>query len=248
MAVLQRSAIFDLVFLQLFYKLYSDENIEGGFTVKKSIILVVLFCLVMCFVPACGTSVEEKNADTYEEAVGLLEKGKYDEGKELLETIREYKDVSAILEQIRWESRAYACIEDLRMALKNPDSLQIKDIAFFSGDTKKELTGNDLAEAQKMSEIFCPKGEPVIVFNTSGENELGGSGIGFHAFMYGDDGYEYLGACASLIPDECSGKEKTVSNIINDCSKYLTVVGEKDINRIGVVVKDHAYTSIQIIE
>lgn len=222
---------------------------------KKSFMAVMLICLSVCCFTGCGKSEEEKAAEleaqnkaTYEEAIDLLEDGKYEDGKELLETISDYKDVATILEQIKWESKAYTCFNTIRLALKNPDSLQIKDIAFFSGDVKEGLTGDDLTEAQRISDIFCSKGEPVIVFNVSAENGFGGSGIGYYAFMYGEDGYEYLGFCDSLNPDKCSGDEKTTSMIINDCGKYLTVVGDIDIDRIRIIVKDQSYTAIKIIE
>lgn len=222
---------------------------------KKKIFIIATVFLVLGMFTACGKSEEEKAAEleaqnkaTYEEAIDLLEDGKYEEGKESLETIANYKDVGTILEQIKWESKAYTCINDIRLALKNPDSLQIKDIAFFSADAKEGLSGSELDRAKEISDIFCSKGEPVIVFNVSAENGFGGSGIGYYAFMYGDKGYEYLGFCDSLNPENCSGDEKTISSIINDCGKYLTVVGEIDIDRIRVIIKDQAYTAIKIIE
>ena len=167
--------------------------------------LILILCVVMGLFVGCGKSEEEKAAEleaqnkaTYEEAMELLEDGKYDDGKALLETIPEYKDVSTVLEQIKWESKAYTCLNDIRMGLKNPDSLYIKDIAFFSGDIKEGLGDDDLEMANKMSEIFCAKGEPVIVFFVSGENGFGGSSVGYYVFMYGEKGYEYLGFCSSL--------------------------------------------------
>jgi hypothetical protein len=231
------------------YKRYNVGKYSYGriCTMKKILSVIVSLCLVLCTFTGCGKS-EAQNKATYEEAIGLLEDGKYEDGKVLLETISDYKDVSTILEQIKWESKAYTCLNDIRLGLKNPDSLQIKDIAFFSGEVKEGLTGDDLTEAKRISEIFCAKGEPVIVFNVSAENGFGGNGIGYYAFMYGEDGYEYLGFCGSLNPDNCSGDEKTTSNIINDCGKYLTVVGDIDIDRIRVIVKDQSYTAIKIIE
>ncbi|NBI93059.1 hypothetical protein D3Z45_21420 [Lachnospiraceae bacterium] len=222
---------------------------------KRNTMLILILCVVMGLFVGCGKSEEEKAAEleaqnkaTYEEAMELLEDGKYDDGKALLETIPEYKDVSTVLEQIKWESKAYTCLNDIRMGLKNRDSLYIKDIAFFSGDIKEGLGDDDLEMANKMSEIFCAKGEPVIVFFVSGENGFGGSSVGYYAFMYGEKGYEYLGFCSSLDPDKCSDEEETISEMINDCGKYLTVVGEIDLDRIHTIVKDQSYTAIKIIE
>lgn len=216
---------------------------------KKGIAVILTLCLSICCLVGCGKTKEEKQEETYSQAIDLLEKGKYDEGKELLETIEDYKDVSTILEQIKWESKAYSCINDIRKGLKNPDSLYIKDIAFFSPDPKDGLSSSELKEANKMSEIFCAKGEPVILFFVSGENGFGGSGSGYYAFMYGSDGYESLGFCSSLKPEKCANDdEKTISEIMNDCGKYLKVVGEVDLDRIHTIVKDQAYTAIKIIE
>lgn len=217
---------------------------------KKKVSVIMLLCLCLCFIlVGCGKTKEEKQEETYSEAMSLLEKGKYDEGKKMLETIEDYKDVSTILEQIKWESKAYSCINDIRKGLKNPDSLYIKDIAFFSPDAKDGLSDSELKEANRMSEIFCEKGEPVILFMVSGENGFGGSGTGYYAFMYGSDGYESLGFCSSLNPEKCKDDdEKTISEIMNDCGKYLKVVGKVDLDRIHTIVKDQAYTAIKIIE
>ena len=70
---------------------------------KRSMVTILMICLSLCCLVGCGKSEEEKAAEleaqnkaTYEEAIGLLEDGKYEDGKVLLETISGYKDVSNI--------------------------------------------------------------------------------------------------------------------------------------------------------
>ena len=53
------------------------------------------------------------------EAIELLENGKYEDGGKLLKTITGYKDVDIILEQIKWEVKAFECITEIIILLLN---------------------------------------------------------------------------------------------------------------------------------
>ena len=89
-----------------------------------------------------------KPKNTYNEAMTLLEKGKYEEADKMLDSIGGYKDVKTIKEQIKWEAIVYECVTDVRQYLKNPDSLQVYEVAFYDGyksdldDTKKDAGRN----------------------------------------------------------------------------------------------------------
>ncbi len=63
----------------------------------------------------------------------------------------------------------------LALMLITTDSLQIKQIVFFSGETQSALTQSKQKYADKLSEILCSEGEPAIVFNIFGQNGFGGN-------------------------------------------------------------------------
>lgn len=89
-----------------------------------------------------------KPKNTYNEAMTLLEKGKYDEADKLLDSISGYKDVATIQEQLKYESYAYSTINDLKNYLKNPDSFQPYDITFYAS-----MGGEEDSESSETEEI-----------------------------------------------------------------------------------------------
>lgn len=194
--------------------------------------------------------IAEQNKITYNEAIDLLEKGKYDEGKELLETIPEYDDVPTILEQIKWESRVYECITDIRQYLKNPDSLQVYEVAFYDGyktdvdDVKKTLI-EDIVKLGN-SQAIC-------VLRRGGQNGFGGNTTGYTLFLYSESEglYKYLGSCDSLNEDDIDEDDKEevlVCDLINIYKDNLKQVGEVDLARIKAIIKNDSYSTIKIIK
>ena len=98
-------------------------------------VAIVIICVAIYNVKVIQPRKNEvKNKATYEEAIEFLEKGKYEDGNELLQSIMGYKDVDTILEQIKWESYTYECINDFKTWLKNPDSFTLYEVAFYLDD------------------------------------------------------------------------------------------------------------------
>lgn len=194
--------------------------------------------------------IEAHNKATYEEAISLLEKGKYEDGKELLDTISEYEDVSTILEQIKWESRVYECITDIRQYLKNPDSLQVYEVAFYNG----YKTDIDDAKKSAMDDLLkLTGGEAVCVMHRGGQNGFGGNTTGYSLFLYSESEgvYKYLGSCESLDKDEIDEDEQDeilICSLINIYKDNLETVGDVDLTRIKTIVKNDSYSTIKIIE
>jgi hypothetical protein len=186
-----------------------------------------------------------ENKATYEEAISLLEKGKYEDGRELLETISDYEDVSTILEQIKWESRVYECITDIRQYLKNPDSLQIYEVVFYDGFKSDidERIKTAMKEIIKLSED-----EPVCVMYRGGQNGFGGNTTGYSLFLYSDGQYKYIGSCDSLDEDEIDKDEdELICGLINAYKDNLEQVGDVDLARIKTIIKNDSYSTIKII-
>lgn len=192
--------------------------------------------------------IEAQNKSTYEEAIGLLEKGKYEEGNELLQTILGYKDVDVILEQIKWESRVYECITDIRQYLKNPDSLQVYEVNFYDG-YKADIDETKKTNMEKL--VALGGGEPICVMRRGGQNGFGGNTTGYSLFLYSDGTYKYVGSCDSLNEDDIDKddtEEKTICELINIYKDNLETVGDVDLARIKTIIKNDSYSVIKIIE
>lgn len=236
-----------------------NNNITSNLkSVKKIVIPVVALIILLLSVSGVTYNIKviqpkkiaEQNKITYNEAIDLLEKGKYDEGKELLETIPEYGDAPIILEQIKWESRVYECIADIRQYLKNPDSLQVYEVAFYDGyktdidDVKKTL----IEDIVKLG-----NSQPICVLRRGGQNGFGGNTTGYTLFLYSESEglYKYFGSCDSLNEDdidEDDEEEALVCDLINIYKDNLEQVGEVNLARIKAIIKNDSYSTIKIIK
>lgn len=227
---------------------------------KKIIILIVaLVTVVMAGIVIYNVRVlqprkkAEQNATTYKEAMELLEKGKYEDGKELLESIEEYKDVDLVLEQIKWESYVYECVNDFKQWLKNPDSFTLYEVAFYLDDESHGMYGSFMEEIDFSY--------PAIIFRSGAQNGFGGNTTGYELFYYvKDTGYTCFGSCDSLNEDdyydedgEIIDEEDGTMDVllcmeINSLMEEAEQIGEVDMSRIKSVLKNEAYSTIKIIE
>lgn len=197
--------------------------------------------------------VAAQNKAAYEEAIDLLEKGKYEEGNELLLTIPDYMDVGTILEQIKWETYTYSCVNQFKQYLKNPDSFTLYEVAFYLDDE----THGIYASLLKNIDLSYP----AIVFRSGAQNGFGGNTTGYELFYYiKDSGYTYVGSCDYLDEDEYyyddgelkdkddGAMEVMLCMEINKIKNESEEVGTVDMNRIKTVLKNDAYSTVKIIE
>ena len=197
--------------------------------------------------------IEVQNKTTYDEAMELLEKGKYEEANELLQTIAEYKDVDTVLQQIKWESYVYECVNDFKPWLKNPDSFTLYDVSFYLDDEVHGIYASFVGEVDFSY--------PAIVFNSGAQNGFGGNTTGYELFYYvKDTGYTCVGSCDSLdeteyyndkgeLKDEDDGAmEVLLCKEINGIKENAEQVGDVDLARLKTVLKNDAYSTIKIIE
>lgn len=197
--------------------------------------------------------VAAQNKATYEEAIDLLEKGKYEEGNELLLTIPDYMDVGTILEQIKWETYTYSCVNQFKQYLKNPDSFTLYEVAFYLDDEAHGVYASLLGEVDFSY--------PAIIFRSGAQNGFGGNTTGYELFYYiKDSGYTYVASCDYLDEDEYydddgelkdkddGAMEVMLCMEINKIKNESEEVGTVDINRIKTVLKNDAYSTVKIIE
>lgn len=226
---------------------------------KKNLKKIIIPIIAAVAVIAVGLIIYNvkviKPKNTYNEAMELLEKGKYEEADKMLDTISEYKDVAIIQEQLKYESYVYECVNDWKNWLKNPDSFTLYDVAFYSD---KESHGM-YAQFSLMGEVDYSY--PAVIFRSGAQNGFGGNTTGYELFYYvKDKGYTCMGSCDSLDEEDYyndSGKLKDEDNgalevmlckEINELKEKAKSVGDVDMDRLKAVLKNDAYSTIKIIE
>lgn len=222
---------------------------------KKIIIPIVAAVLVIAVVIVIYNvkvvqpkKIEAQNKATYEEAVALLDKGKYEEANEIFDTISDYENVSTLQEQLFYESRVFQCIKSIKERLKNPDSLQIYEVVFFSKEYNEGIDATDEMK-EALNDLIANEGnEPVVLMRYGAQNGFGGNTTSYAMFVYLNDKYEFLGSCNTLDEDEVDEDDEKICTIINMIKDYFKTTGNVDIDRIKRVLKDDNYTSIKIIE
>ena len=226
---------------------------------KKNLKKIIISIVAAVVVIAVGLVIYNvkvvKPKNTYNEAMTLLEKGKYEEADKMLDSISGYKDVATIQEQLKYESYVYECVKDWKNWLKNPDSFTLYDVAFYSD---KESHGI-YARLSLMGEVDYSY--PAVIFRSGAQNGFGGNTTGYELFYYvKDSGYTCMGSCDSLdendyyndsgkIKDEDDGAmEVMLCTEINELREKAKSVGEIDMDRLKTVLKNDAYSTIKIIE
>lgn len=215
--------------------------------VMKIIVPVVALVIITIIVIGIYNAKIVKPKNTYNEAVALLEKGKYEEANELFGTIKGYSDVDEILEQLKYESYAYSAINSIKKYLKNPDSYQPYEITFYLPlNTEENEKGSENNEEQF----------PVCIMHYGAQNGFGGNTTGYAICTYDSDigEYKYGGSCDSLDEDDYDKDndddlyDLLICGIINLYRDSNDSVGSINLNRLKTVLKNDAYLTIKIIE
>ena len=196
--------------------------------VSIGVLATLVFCIIYYFA-------QIRPQNEYNEAIKMLESGKYSEAETLLNKIPQYEGVDKLKEQMKYESRVFACITDMKKYLKNPDSLQIYDVKFY-------LNKNNQATGQ------TTENNPVCIISYGAQNGFGGNTTGYALFSSKD--YSYLGNCNTLDINKISSNdydEKLVCIMINSY-KINTSVGDVDLSRIKTLLKNDSYSAVKIIQ
>lgn len=198
---------------------------------------------------ATEASTEDNNQIVYDEAIKLIESGDYEGAKAKFETIKDYKDVSTILDQIPWETRTFACVEKLKDMLKSPDSLKIYDVVIFSKEQRDDAKlDQDMIDSFK--NVFDPDEEaPVIVVYYGGQNTMGGMTDQITIFVMDKQTHEYVafGNTKTLDKDEAKDDEEDVVFLYDTMNENFKRIGDVDIDRINAIIKNGVYTNVKII-
>lgn len=224
---------------------------KSNINLKKKlpvIILIGALVVIGIIIYIVVGSPNKIKAKTYDEAIALLEEGKYEEANNLLNTIPDYEDVATLQEQISYESRVFQCIDSLEEYMKNPDSLQIYDVYFYSKEYNDTVEVTDRLKEVMDGLISVTSDEPIIIINYGAENGLGGISTGYAMFLYLTEDYKFIGSSDTLDEEEAYEDDKEICSAMNTVIDYFKPTGNIDLDRIKKILKDDNYTSIKIIE
>ena len=205
--------------------------------------------------------IEKQNNATYNNALSLLENGKYKDGKQLLETLpTDYKDVANILDEIKWESYLFECINEWKPNLIKPSSFEFNEVAFFEIEAIEDIPNHAWFYSgfnEKEDFYIEIKDYPAIIMLSGCENESGGNAQNYQLFLYSNTQQEYwcAGYCSSLDEEDYEGTlnddmvsqcmtMQDINSILEDC----TEVGNINQSRVNVIINANSYTSIEMLE
>ncbi len=193
---------------------------------------------------------EDNSKEIYDEAVELIESGNYEDAKAKFETIPDYKDVPTILDQIPWETRVFACVDELQDMLKSPDSLKVYDVVVFSKEQKEDAK-LEQDKIDGFKNIFDPDEEaPVIVIHYGGQNTMGGMTDEIIIFVMDKQSHKYFayGHTKTLDKDKANDDEEDVVFLYNTMNDNFKRTGDVDVDRINAIIKNGVYTNVKIID
>lgn len=194
---------------------------------KKALYIILSVLVIILAVGIVYYQQIIKPEKTYQTANRLLAESKYEEANAILSQITEYKDVASIQNQIKYETQAFACITNLKKVLKNPDSLKINEISFYTST--------------------LPTPHCVMLF--SGQNGFGGNTTSYALFSPKD--HSLIGTCDTLETtkvDRDDFNELITCAFINSINDESKRIGEVNLSRVNTALKNDAYLAIKIIE
>lgn len=229
----------------------------------KKIIIPVVAAIIVIAVGLIVYNVKVvKPKNTYNEAMTLLEKGKYNDADDLLKTIEGYKDVKDIREEVKYESCAYSAVNAVKDILKNPDSISVYDIKFYSGrkDTKEEKDKDTENSTEEESDTLIDKDHPYIIIHLGAQNGFGGTTESFALCAYSKgketyklDAYTKSDDIEDIKDDYDSDDDNYLmyllgAALLSGYEKNGIEVGSIDMDRFKTILKNDAYSTIKIIE
>lgn len=227
----------------------------------KNIIIPIVMATIILVVGLIVYNVKViKPKNTYNEAMELLEKGKYNDADELLKTIEDYKDVKQIREEVKYESCAYSAVNAVKDILKNPDSISVYEIKFYNGTKKYVESADTVDDSDNENDTLIDEDHPFILIHLGAQNGFGGNAESYALCSYSKEQEEYkldFFTKSDNIEDIKEDYDEDDDNyfmylfgaaMVSEYKENGNEVGSIDMNRFKAILKNDAYSAIKIIE
>lgn len=174
----------------------------------------------------------QKEDNTYNEIIAMLDEGKYQEALSLINSITQNEEINLLKEQMVYETYTYSAARAIRDILKNPNSLIFEEVNFY-----------ERTDGGKY---------PNCVIYYGAQNGFGGIGNNYSYLTRDneDSEYKWVGSCDSLDYSDYDDDEwdkALIAGIINS-NMENPVIGAVDVRRTEKLIESGAYRDIEIIE
>jgi len=186
--------------------------------------------------------------NTYNEALSLLQEGKYTEANELFSEIPDYKDVSLLREQLTFESYAYPILQSIYNDRTSSEKLLLYSLEFYNADIYIDMNfdgqNNDDGIVNTIDYPVC-----IVYYGIQNQNGEIISAFTLGAYSIESQKYTVIGSCETLETDNITAgswdtffetwKIYHVCDLINKCYDYGTVTGTLNIERLDSLLSDY---------
>lgn len=138
----------------------------------------------------------------------------------------------------KYEAKAAQCINSVQQVLKNPDSLQVREMSFYDNNLKDDVASNDLTDGL----IKLIGDGDVCVMKYSAQNGFGGNGFNYAFLIYSaeDDKYYILGTTDTLDEEEVDEDDEDACLIINFVVDNLKPACTFDMDKSMTILKKYS--------
>lgn len=186
--------------------------------------------------------------NTYNDAISLLQNGKYTEAEELFSIIPDYNDVHLLREQLTYESYAYPILKSINNDKSSSDKLLLYSLDFYKADIyidmNFDMVNNDDGVVDTVDHPVC-----IIYYGIQDKNGKIVPSFTLGAYSIESRRYTIIGSCETLETanivtgswDEFFDTWKIyhISNLINECYDKGTVTGTFNIERLNSLFSDN---------
>ena len=192
----------------------------------------------------------------YDKAKTYIEKGQYKDAKEILTSIYTYKDTAQLLEEIKYESIAFYCIQDIANAISNFSSFSVKKISFYSKEYRYNYSDDQRKKFEKYYNNLDDK-MPLILIEYRNNNK-----DYYAAYIYkqSNNTYNFYGLANTLNMEISSIKEalallantneSDARGMFNMAYSALIPEGNLDISKVNRIITDGlaGVNAVQILD
>lgn len=219
---------------------------------SKKIQIVFALLIVLVIILALFIGMLLHRSKQYNKAIAILNDGDYQTACSILEKISSYKDSKDLLEQAKYESTAFECINLFIDDLSQPDTLKIKKVSFYQMKFKKDASKETKESYQNILDNN-PDISKLCVIEFSAKSTNGKKVNAYVLFQYDGKDWKKYGVTDTLETDlDLAGvlalhtgyDELGTRCQINMCYDSLAKCGKVNIDRINSIINNDNYISV----